>query len=590
VLTLRLLPLVARLAERRAAGGRGLTAALAGWQLSRRPMRGAGPVLLLVLAVALGMLAIGQGASWNRSQNDQADFAAGAPVRVLGAGEGGLGRTEAYAAVPHVQEAAPAVRTELPLSGDRTAALLALDTGHAADTMLMRRDLASEPVRPLLGSLGPRTPTAGAKVPAHTARLRLTATLHSSPGSDTTADVTVTLEDRYGTPYEVRAGELPADGRSHVLTMPVSPDPLTLTAVQLAMSQPVGRGEQHRFAVAELAAVAADGTVKRLSLPTRWTADSQLDGQVSAPDDRAHPTEPVVGPPLTVRYDTGYVPTEEMWTISTLTVRIRVAQPTPPGITAVATDRFLAATGARTGQRVDVPIGGQNVSVRITHAVRELPTTGDATGGALLVDLRSVNRVLQARYGLSVTPNEWWLRTEPGESPRVAAALRALPDLDPSQVVVRDETAARLRDDAFGAGPEAAFAAAAGVAAALAAVGFAVSAAASLRERGAELAVLRALGAPRRRLARMIAVEQGALAVLALLVGTVLGVVLTRAVIPLIVLTSRATRPVPGVLVELPVSEAAALLTVVALAPLLVTAWLSLRRTDPAVSLREGGE
>ena len=78
VLTLRLLPLVARLAERRAAGGRGLTAALAGWQLSRRPMRGAGPVLLLVLAVALGMLAIGQGASWSRSQDDRADFAAGA--------------------------------------------------------------------------------------------------------------------------------------------------------------------------------------------------------------------------------------------------------------------------------------------------------------------------------------------------------------------------------------------------------------------------------------------------------------------------------------------------------------------------------
>ncbi|MBD2818379.1 hypothetical protein ID867_13065 [Streptomyces parvulus] len=60
VLVLRLLPLVARAAERAAAGGRGLTAALAGRQLSRRPMRGAGPVLLLVLAVALGTMAIGR--------------------------------------------------------------------------------------------------------------------------------------------------------------------------------------------------------------------------------------------------------------------------------------------------------------------------------------------------------------------------------------------------------------------------------------------------------------------------------------------------------------------------------------------------
>ncbi|CAM5719397.1 hypothetical protein SFUMM280S_04105 [Streptomyces fumanus] len=88
VLTLRLLPPVARLAERRAAGGRGLTAALAGWQLSRRPARGTGPVLLLVLAVALGTLAVGQGASWDRSQDDQADFRAGAPVRAVPAPSG----------------------------------------------------------------------------------------------------------------------------------------------------------------------------------------------------------------------------------------------------------------------------------------------------------------------------------------------------------------------------------------------------------------------------------------------------------------------------------------------------------------------
>ncbi len=74
VLTLRLLPLGARLAERRAASGRGLPAALAGWQFSRRPLRGAGPVLLLVLAVTTGMLAIGQSASWQRSQGDQADL------------------------------------------------------------------------------------------------------------------------------------------------------------------------------------------------------------------------------------------------------------------------------------------------------------------------------------------------------------------------------------------------------------------------------------------------------------------------------------------------------------------------------------
>ncbi|MFR0352656.1 FtsX-like permease family protein [Streptomyces sediminimaris] len=593
VVTLRLLPLVARSAERRAAGGRGLTAALVGWRLSRRPMRGAGPVLLLVLAVALGMLAIGQGASWDRSQDDQADFAAGAPVRVLAEGADGLGRTERYAALPHVRQAAPALRADLPLSGSRTATLLALDTEHASDTVLMRRDLTPEPVGPLLAALGAKGRTAGARVPAHTTRLRLTVSLRSSAGPGTTADVTAAVEDAYGTPYDIPAGQLPSDGRAHTLQVPVSGGPLTLTAVQLVMPQPVGRPERHRFRVTGLTATDADGTARKVSLPASWQASVTSDGQLASPDEATRPVMLGTGPPgpPALAYGTGYVPGDETWVSASLTVRVQVRRPDPPAVTAVATDRFLSSAGAHTGQRVDVTVAGQSVPVRIVRSVRELPTTGDASGGGLLVDLRSLNRVLAARHGTGVGPTEWWLRTDPGGTARVAAALRALPDLDPAQVVVRDETAARLRDDPFGAGPEAAFAAAAGVAAALAAVGFAVSAAGSLREREAELAVLRALGAPRRRLARMIAVEQGSLVTLGLVVGAALGTALARAVVPLIVLTAQATRPVPRVLVELPVPRVAVLLAAVALAPLLVTAVPALRRGDPAVSLRQqGGE
>ncbi|MEV2212687.1 ABC transporter permease [Streptomyces sp. NPDC050997] len=594
VLTLRLLPPVARLAERRAAGGRGLTAALAGWQIARRPARGAGPVLLLVLAVALGLLAIGQGASWDRSQDDQADFRAGVPLRVLAAGDDGPGRTEQYAALPHVTQAAPAVRTTLALADNRTATVLALDTAHAADSVLMRADLAPGPVRPLVAGLGRNTRTNGARVPAHTARLRLAATLRSSSSSpDSTADVAVTLEDGHGTPYRLPAGKLPADGRRHILDIPVSDGPSTLTGLRLVTTQPTDHPEQQRFSLDELTATSDDGTERRVSLPTAWTAVSQSDSRMSSPDARTNPTRPRVstsGPP-TVEYGTGFVPAESSWSAS-LTVRLQVTQPEPAEVTALATDRFLASAGARPGQRVDVTLGGETVPVRIAHAVRALPTTSDeSSGGALLVDLRSVNRVLEARYGESVTPTEWWLRTTPGQAAGVAATLRADPDMDPTRVVVRDEIAEQLRDDPFGAGPEAAFAAAAGAAAALAAVGFAVSAVGSLRERGAEFAVLRALGAPRRRLARTIAVEQGVLVALALLVGVALGTVLTRAVIPLVVLTSEAARPVPRVLVELPLTQVAALLAAVTVTPLLVTAALAVRRADPATSLREqGGE
>ncbi|WP_234104463.1 FtsX-like permease family protein, partial [Streptomyces venezuelae] len=158
------------------------------------------------------------------------------------------------------------------------------------------------------------------------------------------------------------------------------------------------------------------------------------------------------------------------------------------------------------------------------------------------------------------------------------------------QVLVRDEVAAELLGDPLGAGPNAALMAVAAAAAALAAVGFAVGSAGAMRERSAEFGVLRALGAPRRRLARLIAAEQGLLIAIGLLVGIGLGTVLARAVVPLVVLTGQATRPVPPVLVELPLGQVALLLAGVAALPLAMVAAIALRRTDPAVTLRHQGD
>jgi hypothetical protein len=359
--------------------------------------------------------------------------------------------------------------------------------------------------------------------------------------------------------------------------------------------------------VSRLEATAPGRTALRLTLPASWTAASAGGGAASVADPRAVPTRPEVTStgPLTLAYGTGYVPHQQAGPTGpggSVSVRLQAAQPARPEVTAVATDGFLTAAGARPGQRVDVVFAGQNVPVRIAAAVRALPTTahgaapGDSVdaahdGGGLLLDLRSVNRLLETRYGVGVAPTEWWLSTDAHHAADVATALRALPDVDPAQVVVRDEIAAGLRDDPFGAGPAAAFTAAAVVAALLAALGFAVNATGALRERDAEFAVLRALGAPRRRLARMLAAEQGVLVAVALAAGAALGTVLARAVIPLIVLTGQATKPVPTVLVDLPLTRVAVLLAAVAAGPLLVTAALTLRRAEPAVSLRDrGGE
>ncbi|CAL9445101.1 hypothetical protein SUDANB21_02326 [Streptomyces sp. enrichment culture] len=599
VLTLRLLPLPARLAERRAARSRGLPGALAGWQLSRRPMRGAGPVLLLVLAVALGMLAVGQGSSWERSQDDQADFKAGTQVRVLSNGTEGPGRGASYAAVPGVRSASPASRTTVSLSGGRQATVLALDTEGTAGTLLMRPDLADVPVRTALSGLTPKGAAAGVRIPANTTRLTLTGSLR---GADATAaaDVTATVEDAHGTPYPLTFGELPQDGRPHTLVIDLAAvaggpaGPLTLTQFHLDLPQPMWPPRASRLALTALTATDTAGRDRSVPLSARWQPSLEGDGP-DLGDDDAEPPRMAAGAPATVDFTATPLPPDMAWIPTTLTLRLRVPQPPAPVVEGVATDRYLESTDARVGQRLSVQLGGGSVPVRIARAVRALPTTrsdgADDDGGALLLDLASVNRALQAAGGEAVLPNEWWLATGRGDSARVAAALRQRPDSDPSRVVVRDEVAEQLRDDPFGAGPGNAFTAAAFAAAALTAVGFAVSAAGSLRERSAEFGVLRALGASRRRLARVVLVEHGVLVGSALAVGVLLGAVLARAVIPLVMLTAEATRPLPGVLVVLPPLRVAALLAAVAAVPLVITAVLALRRVDAVSSLRDrGGE
>ncbi|SDN24082.1 FtsX-like permease family protein [Streptomyces wuyuanensis] len=640
VLTLRLLPPAARLAERRAARGRGLTASLAGWQLSRRPMRGAGPVLLLVLAVATGMLAIGQGASWDRSQDDQADFRAGAPVRVLGSTVPQFGQGGAYDGTPGLKTAVPAARSTLGLSAGRQATVLALDTGLAGDGLRLRDDLADPTLvgrltadRPAAGGAGRASAArTGVVLPAGTERLLLDVTLRAAddgPYAQSGSALTVTVEDRYGVPYRLQADTLRSDGRPRRTTVDFAAaagaptgrpaGPLVLTAVEFDETGHPDRIAPKRFTIGGLHAVGADGTVRPVAVPEGlgWKATATLTsgqpiGNKAAPAITSVRSSTLA--PLDLAYHSGTsVPSFAWGDERTVTVRSAVGRTAPPMPLALATDRFLEAGGAEAGDVIEVPMPGGAIRVRIAGVLRGMPTTGPgadpvgaaagtasagsaaagssatpADGGALLLDLRAVNRVLATRPGASLPPTEWWMFPEPGRAGQVAAALRDRAESDPGQVRVRDEIARDLHDDPLGAGSRSALLAAAFAASALAAVGFAVSTAGTVRERAREFAVLRALGAPRRMLARLLAVEQALLIGLALAVGLAIGTALTRAVVPLVVLTGQATRPVPGVLVELPAGWAALLLAGVAAAPVLIVAVLALRRGESPTPLRGG--
>ncbi|MDF9813317.1 FtsX-like permease family protein [Streptomyces sp. SPB162] len=620
VLILRLLPLAARLGERRAARGSGLALALAGWQLSRRPRRGAGAVLLLVLAVAMGMFAIGQGASWDRSQRDQADFTVGADLRVTGSTTPPFGQAGVYEHTPGIATAAPAARAQLILPEQRVASVLMIDTAKAGEVMRFRDDLADRPLTELLQPLrsgpsggakktGAVQDTGGFPVDETARQLRITARLDSDGQGGVVDSLTAVLKDGNGVTYPFPLGDVPADGKPHLLVLDLtdaagrtggSPaGPLRLTRVEVDYAAPEST-EKHRLTLAP-AIVSTNGTVRPLTAAagSSWAAKAQMqrDDATFGGDPGLRPnagtvTSAAAGDALTVEYSTGALDVA-LGDAQSAHLSVRVAEPAAPALAGVATDAFLRTTGSKVGGDVRVELNGVETAVRITSVIRALPgTTAPASstkdGGALLLDLRAVNLLLNATGGRGMEPGEWWLSAEPGATARVAAALRDRADID--SLLVRDETASEMRADPLGAGPQSVLPAAVIAAAVLAAVGFAVSSAGAIRERSGEFAVLRALGAPRRKLARMMAAEQGLLVLLALVVGVALGALLTRLVVPLIVLTAQASQPVPTLLVTLPVGPLAQLIAIVLVVPLLVVVLTAVRRGDPVTALRRQGE
>ena len=82
VAALRIVPLLAQLAERTTVRRRGLVSALGARQLARRPLRYTRAALLLMLAMAMGVFAVCYTSTWSVSQGDQAAFQVGADVRV----------------------------------------------------------------------------------------------------------------------------------------------------------------------------------------------------------------------------------------------------------------------------------------------------------------------------------------------------------------------------------------------------------------------------------------------------------------------------------------------------------------------------
>ena len=604
VLALRLLPAGGKAGDRLAARGRRLTAALASWQISRQPIRQGGAALLIVLAVATGTLALSQRQSWTRSDHDQAAFSAGSDVRVDASQPLSAAQAAALVRLPGVQHAMPVAAF---LQTSDNSEVLAVGSGQAASVALLRADQSPAAPAALFGRITPAGPPPGVTLPGRAAQVQLTARLGPASLGLAPVTVSVTVQDADSDVYQLDAGTLPADGQDHTLTVNLANQagggasgdaiyPLRLTSVSLDYTLPAKRPRGPAiFTVAGFSAGPGTSEVSGAALGTWSAAGSSVElagvRQTSGTDGPSAPpavtAKAASGTGLSVTLDPGFglaanpagAPPSSVDGELTLTG-------TPPVSTlaAIATQRFLAATNSSVGSVVQADINGAVLSVKIVGEVTTFPTVS-LGGGALIVDLGSLQNVLTSGSLAAAQPDEWWLATTGGTRGPVPAGLAA--GLPPgSDITSAAGVAAGLLTDPLSTVPQQALLVVAIAAAVLAVTGFCVSIAAGVRQRRAENALLAALGVPPRSAAGQLCLEKLMLSLPSAVAGLVLGVVLAELLVPAITLTSSATTPVPPVLIQFGWAQTLPLALAVAVLPVLAAALTVARRPDAAAALR----
>jgi len=624
IIPLRGLPLLARLADKATDRGRRLAAAMVSWQIARRPIRQAGPALLLVVAVATTTLALAGYASWRQSAADQAAFAVGSDVQVDAADQLPLGATGTVTRAPGVTAATAAGLASIANGGQ----LIALDASTAGKTILLRPDLSSLPASALWPRITPG-PTPGLALPGQPERLKVLASLGAGPGTSAaeigrdlgSATVTAWVADAGGAIYQIpAAGLLPADGRTHALVVTLSGPgqasyPLRLVGLTLTyrlppydpanpQSAPVAGLSIESLAVADTASGPFGPPFSPGAALAAWQGGGFSQYVPAGPE--ANPGEPLPangaqpaaegwtraaggGPRFT--FSAGHDPSAQVQreinfdpAIATGLVTM-IARPAAQVVPAIATAGYLAANRLGVGSIVSVTLSSTTVLFRIVASVADFPTVF-GPNRALIADLPAVNDLLDADQVTLGAPQvvplpvtRWWLRTADGQVPRLPAGL----DLS---VTGRVSQRAALLDNPLLTAPRQGTLAIGAAAVLLGAGGFSISVAGSLRSRRTQSAVFAALGVGKNAQAGQLCLEQGAVSLPAAAAGLLAGIGLAQLLVPAITLTVDAAAPVPWALVVVPLGPAVALALVTAAVPVGAAALSVLRRPDPAAQLR----
>ncbi|MEV4109158.1 ABC transporter permease [Nonomuraea sp. NPDC049695] len=524
MLGLRLVPRISKLAERLTSRRPTLAPALGAWQVSRRPLKYAGPALLLTMAIAIGVVSMATASTWRASQLDQARHQVGADLRLSGPPDGpelgALGRGTAFAALPGVTAYSPGFRGQTEVSGE-SALLLGVDATKLGTLFHMRPDLSPQPVgemsRALVGDQAGKL-----DIPGQPSMLTLRAE------ADADLPARLVLSDALGVWRDLPLGVL------HKGENRIDLDLRALAGRTGKITYPLSlRG---------LVAGAPEGTVN-LTL-TGLSADGR---ELTTPRLATKVTRSTVAP---------FAPL-----------------PRPGPLPVVLTADLAASLKLAAGQVGPASIDRRVLQVKVVAVVESMPTTA-AGQKAVLADWGTLQSYELAAAQLPRPATEWWLAAD--DTAPAVKALKSRPEWDVTALDQR-ELAAQLQDDPLASGLQGALMLGFLAALVFAALGFLVNAAVAARERRGEFAILRALGVSSRQVFGLLAMEQAFVIGLSLAAGTGLAVVVGVLVVPHIVLTGQASAVTPGVVLDIPWGATVAMLALVAAVLFAIVAGLARR-------------
>lgn len=602
-LALRFFPILAALAARITSAGRGLLGTLASWQLSREPVHYGRITFLLALAIGIGWFATSFRATVSNSHEDQAKYSVGTDARFVER-DTRLNANRArpadmYEANDDVAAASTAYRiynANLSTSSDLRGTILGIDPDTFGDTLYWRSDLGAiytprapgdSPNLPERGEALPFVPDKiGVWVRFENAIYRGGTTVYRESVARLTqrTDLGIRLLDASGAwivltlePVEIEYLRVGSDepglrARAFVTSgwvyceadiagqkyTPQGPLNLVSVFVEYRSSSPQGERGM-RLTMADMTLVDASGEATPYEVFRSGNWEFLYDRGATATGE-ASPSVALDGDPQ----DGLYIAWEQDAQRSTVGALLNYPALGP--IDAVVSRRMYEVNGLTAGMDAApftlLGIGGSAVQFRAVQITEYYPSLFNRTPSEaiprgdsfMVVDVRELMYRLNRRPSAAFYPDEVWVRFGPGIDETSESAVKAfIRSQDQAEaggiVVLKDTTLAselgKLRTNPLGLGLLGLMYLAFIMALALSVVGLLTYAGLTAQARRTEFGVLRALGLSSLRVVGGLALEQSFVMVIGVVLGAVLGWVLSAQVVPTLALGATGEGVIP---------------------------------------------